>query len=93
MVHLRTGANTPEIDEITNKSHAITGWLNDSKYCKVIAFAGDVVYVPEDGGVKAYENSPVYDYTKKIQTVKYSVSDGTFSLSIPVQLAGTKFHL
>lgn len=89
----RTGANTPEIDEITNKSHAITGWLNDSKYCKVIAFAGDVVYVPEDGGVKAYENSPVYDYTKKIQPVKYSVSDGTFSLSIPVQLAGTKFQV
>lgn len=89
----RTGANTPSIDEITNKSHTITGWLNDSKYCKVIAFAGDVVYVPENGGLEAYENSPVYDYKKTVEQVKYSVSDGTFSLSIPVQLAGTKFRV
>ncbi|MBO5154830.1 MAG: metallophosphoesterase [Eubacterium sp.] len=89
----RTGANTPEVDEITNKSQVITGVLNDSKYCKVIAFAGDVVYVPEDGGLQAYENSPVYDYKKKVELVEYSVSDGMFHLSIPAPLAGTKLQV
>lgn len=89
----RTGANTPEVDEVTNKSHAITGTLNDSKYCKVIAVAGSTVYVPEDGGRQSYENSPIYNYRKTVETVGYSVSDGTFRLNIPVQLAGTKLQV
>lgn len=89
----RTGANIPAVDEITNKSHTITGYLNDSKYCKMIAFAGDVVYVPENGGEEAYENSSVYDYKKTVVPVKYVVSNGEFALSIPVQNAGEKFKV
>lgn len=87
----RTGANEPVVDAVSNKSHAITGTLNDSKYCKVIAFSGDTVYVPENGGLEAYENCSVYDFDKKVVPVKYEVSDGVFSLSIPVPLAGTKY--
>jgi len=51
------------------------------------------VYVPENGGLEAYENSPVYDYKKKVEEVRYVVSADTFRLEIPVQLAGAKFQV
>lgn len=89
----RTGANVPQIDEVTNKDLAVTGWLNDSQYCKVIAVADDVVYVPEDGGEEAYEEGRVYDFTKEIKKVPYTVSDGTFRLELPDLLAGTKLSV
>lgn len=89
----RTGANLPQVEEVTNKKLAVTGWLNDSKYCKVIAVADDVVYVPEDGGQEAYEAGRVYDYKKKIKKVPYFVEDGTFRLEIPDLLAGTKLSV
>ncbi len=89
----RTGANLPQVDALTNKTHEITGVLNDSKYCKVVAVVGDTVYVPENGGIQSYENCSVYDYEKKIETVPYEVSDGTFSLHIPVPLAGAKYQV
>ncbi len=90
----RTGANEPDVEDLTNTSEALTGFLNDSKYCRVIAISSDdVVYVPEDGGVEAYEGSSVYDYDKKVVKVPYEVLDGQFFLYMPVPRTGTSFKV
>ncbi|MDD6038603.1 MAG: Ig-like domain-containing protein [bacterium] len=89
----RTGANLPLVDNLTNKMSCITGEINDSKYCKVIAVAGDYVYVPENGGHEAYENSSIFDPDKIVVPVTYYVSDGTYQLNIPVLLGNTKIKV
>lgn len=89
----RTGANEPQLDDLTNKSSVLSGWLNDSKYCKIIAIVDDTVYVPEDGGEQAYENCSIYDYEKTIKKVTYEVDEDTFRLYIPVPLAGASYQV
>lgn len=87
----RTGPNYPNVSEITNKDREITGFVNDSgKYCRIIAIADNVVYVPEDGGMDLYLASELFEEEYKVVPVKYEVSDGYFELSIPVFNAGTE---
>lgn len=87
----RTGANEPDVDEVTNKMRAITGLINDSVYCKVIAIVGnETVYVPRDGGKESYLNCDAYDEAYKVVETDFSIEDGMFSLTIPVLNHGTK---
>lgn len=86
----RTGANEPAVDNITNKLRAITGLINDSVYCKVIAIVDkQKVYVPRNGGKESYLNCDIYDEKYTIVETDFSISDGVFSLTIPVLNAGT----
>lgn len=87
----RTGANEPSVDNITNKMRAITGLINDSVYCKVIAIVGnETVYVPKNGGRESYLNCDVFDESYHIVETDFSIEDGMFSLTIPVLNHGTK---
>lgn len=85
----RTGANEPVISSITNKLGTITGTINDSVYCKIIAIINKTVYVPSDGGKERYITSNVYNENYKIVETDFSISGGKFSLTIPIQNAGT----
>ena len=87
----RTGPNYPDVDQITNKKTAITGFVNDSdKYCKIVAIVDKTIYVPENGGEEAYSQSELYDEAYQVVPVKYEVSDGYFELSTPVFYPGTE---
>lgn len=85
----RTGANEPTINNITNKVRAITGQINDSIYCKVVAFANKEVYVSNNGGRQNYLDSNIYNEKYTIVETDFSIKNGTFSLTIPVFNAGT----
>lgn len=86
----RTGANQPVVDNVTNKMRAITGLINDSIYCKVIAIVDKkTVYVPRNGGKESYLICDAYDKKYTIVETDFSISDGVFSLTIPVLNAGT----
>ena len=90
----RTGANQPNVYEITNKSSTISGLINDSIYCKVIAsVGGKTVYVPKDGGEERYMASDAYDKSLEIVNTDFSIEDGVFSLKIPVLNYGTKVKI
>ena len=83
---VRGGANKPIIDEITNKDNSITGLLNDSGYCKVVAIRSSKVYIPK-GQKLRYKESKIYskNKTKKIVECDYSYNSSTkkFKLSVP----------
>ncbi len=89
----RGGANKPIIDEITNKKSAVTGMLNDSGYCKVVAIRSKKVYIPK-GQKSKYKNSKIYkkNKTKKIVETDYSYDSNTkeFKLSVPKIYADQK---
>lgn len=85
----RTGANLPAVNHITNKLRAITGQINDSIYCKVVAFTDKNVYVAKNGGKQSYLDSTVYNSKYSIVETDFSIKNGTFSLTIPVFNAGT----
>ncbi|MCR4605059.1 MAG: metallophosphoesterase [Eubacterium sp.] len=90
----RGGANVPIVDEITNKNTAITGSVNDSGYCKVVAIRSKKVYIPK--GQKArYKKSKIYKNNKKKKIVEcdYSYDSETkeFKLKVPKIYADQKF--
>lgn len=85
----RTGANLPAVNRITNKLRAITGQINDSIYCKVVAFTDKNVYVAKNGGMQNYLDSTIYNDKYSIVETDFSIKNGTFSLTIPVFNAGT----
>jgi hypothetical protein len=92
----RTGANLPAVSNITNKVRAITGRINDSIYCKIIAISGKTIYVPKNGGSASFYNSSLYDEDVddyEIIETDFSISSGYFSLTIPVQNAGTPMRV
>ena len=82
----RKGANQPIIDRITNKKASLTGTLNDSKYCRVVALRGGNVYIP-NGQKKNYKKTKIYkkNKSKEIYEVKYKYNkkEGRFSLAVP----------
>lgn len=86
----RTGANLPDVNNLTNKTRHITGNMNDSLYCMIVAFAGKNVYVPKNGGTQAYMESNLYDETKVIIPTDYVAADGEYDMTIPVLNADTK---
>ncbi|MCR5452303.1 MAG: metallophosphoesterase [Lachnospiraceae bacterium] len=91
----RTGANKPIVDNITNKKKYITGKLNDSSYCRVLAVRGDNVYIPK-GQKSKYKASSLYKkkFKKKhIVETAYSYDEDTkkFSLRVPNIYADQSF--
>lgn len=85
---VRTGPNYPAVDDLTNKSTKITGDLKDTT-SQVFAIIGSRVYVAKNGGKEAYRSSNRYTASKNIIETSYSTNNTSFSLSIPVQKAGT----
>ena len=86
----RTGANEPTVYNITNKLREISGTINDSKYCKVVAIADNVVYVDKNGGKENYLTSNIYNEKYSIMETDFSINSGEFKLTIPVFNANTK---
>ncbi len=82
----RKGANQPILDNLSNKKTAVSGDLNDSTYCKVIAVRGSYVYIPK-GQITGYKKTKLYEKFKKktIRQVTYKCnkSTGRFSLEVP----------
>lgn len=85
---IRTGPNYPEVNSLTNKNSQITGDLKDTT-SQIFAIIGSRVYVAENGGERAYRASSRYESSKKIIGTAFSTYGTEFSLSIPVQKAGT----
>ncbi|MCR5450995.1 MAG: 5'-nucleotidase C-terminal domain-containing protein [Lachnospiraceae bacterium] len=93
----RTGANKPIVDNITNKKKYITGKLNDSSYCRVLAVRGDKVYIPK-GQKSKYKESNLYKKKfkkKQIVETAYSYDEDTkkFSLRVPNIYADQSFKV
>ncbi len=82
----RKGANRPVIDSLTNKDTVISGELNDSSYCKILAVRGSNVYVPK-GEKENYKNTKLYEKDRKKNIVEvdysYDKDTGLFSLAVP----------
>lgn len=86
----RTGADTPEVNDITNTSNAITGLYDDDSQCTIIAVNGKTVYVPK-GSANTYKESSNYKSSQKVVQCSFNRTGDTFSLSTPIPLAGDKF--
>ena len=82
----RGGANKPIVSPVTNKMDEITGLVNDSGYCKVVAIRSKKVYIPK-GQKDRYKKSKIYskNKSKKIVECEYTYDSATksFRISIP----------
>ncbi|MCR4868157.1 MAG: 5'-nucleotidase C-terminal domain-containing protein [Lachnospiraceae bacterium] len=88
----RSGANTPQIREINNKSTRIKGIFNDDPLCRIMAQEGKTVFIPKDSE-ELYRISNLYNSSYKIVKGRYTCKNGSFSLDIPVQNAGKKIKV
>lgn len=89
----RTGADTPEVNEITNTSNTITGIFDDDPLCKVIAIKGSTVYLPK-GSQNIYKESSNYKSSQKLVQCSFTRTGNSFSLtSSSIPLAGDQFKV
>lgn len=88
---IRTGADTPTVNNLYNTSNAITGLFGDDRLCRVVAIKGNTAYVPDDA-VDVFKQSSVYNSSVSIKKCSYSRTGDRFVLSTAgIPLAGDKF--
>ncbi len=92
----RKGANHPKIERLTNKDIEISGRLNDSSYCRILAIRGANVYIPQ-GESANYKNTKVYEQNKEKNIIEvgytYDKDNGLFTLAVPNIYADQKIKV
>ncbi|MBR1744224.1 MAG: 5'-nucleotidase C-terminal domain-containing protein, partial [Lachnospiraceae bacterium] len=92
----RSGANAPDVDKINNKKSSITGVLEDSVYCKVVAIRGSSVYIPK-GQKEAYKETKIYknNEEKNIVETEFELDHFTkrFRLAVPKLYSNQKIKV
>lgn len=85
----RTGANTPEVNNLTNVSDGITGNYDDDSLCSIVAVSGNTAYVPKNKKSIFKTSELADDYT--IKSCDYVINGDQFVLKTPVPTAKQKF--
>lgn len=89
----RVGPNCPTIKSAKNNGITIDGATNDSNV-KIFAIIDEKVYVSKSLGTSYYTECKKYDDSLTVKTTNITIkSNGTYSVTIPNQYAGTEVRV